>query len=391
MARFKRFVLLILDSVGIGEMPDAADWGDAGADTLGHVAAVENPQLPNLLKLGLGNIRAIDNLPPVAGPEGSFGKAAVFSNGKDTTVGHWEMAGIITAEPFPTYPHGFPAGILEPFKKAIGREVLGNVAASGTEIIKELGAEHIKTGKPIVYTSADSVFQVAAHEQIIPLEELYRICMAARKILDGKDRVARVIARPFVGEPGRFQRTGNRKDFAIPPPDRTLLDHLKNEGKSVVGIGKIPSIFDFAGFTDRLEAHNNREVIEQAIRAIEQPAEGLIFANLGDFDMLWGHRRDSASYAKGLEYFDQRLPEIRQALGGEDCLIIAADHGCDPTFHGSDHTREYVPILVYGRNLGGRVNLGIRSTLADIGQTIADNFRLKLPFGTSFLSDLRSK
>ena len=380
---------MVLDSVGIGEMPDAAEWGDAGADTLGHIAAVENPKLPQLQNLGLSNIRTITNLPPVSKPKGAFGKAAIFSNGKDTTVGHWEMTGLVTTQPFPTYPNGFPARILEPFKNTIGRDVLGNTAASGTEIIKELGAEHMRTGKPIVYTSADSVFQVAAHEQVISLEELYRICKIARTILDGPDRVARVIARPFIGMPGRFQRTGNRKDFAVPPPAKTLLDFLKDEGKAVIGIGKVPSIFDFAGFTDRLEAHHNEEVIQQTVRALERTSEGLVFANLGDFDMLWGHRRDSKNYARGLEYFDRLIPDIQQALKKDDCLIITADHGCDPTFHGSDHTREYVPILVYSKSLAGGVNLGVRSSLADMGQTIAENFRLKLAFGISFLNELK--
>jgi len=329
------------------------------------------------------------NLPPVAKPEGSFGRAAIFSNGKDTTVGHWEMTGLVTTQPFPTYPNGFPARILESFRRAIGRDVLGNKAASGTEIIKELGAEHMRTGKPIVYTSADSVFQVAAHEQVISLEDLYRICKIARTILDGPDRVARVIARPFIGMPGRFQRTGNRKDFAVLPPAKTLLDFLKDEGKAVIGIGKVPSIFDFAGFTDRLEAHHNEQVIQQSVRALERASEGLVFANLGDFDMLWGHRRDSKNYARGLEYFDRLIPEIQLALKKDDCLIITADHGCDPTFHGSDHTREYVPILVYSKSLAGGVNLGVRSSLADMGQTIAENFRLQLAFGISFLNELK--
>lgn len=381
-------VLLVLDSAGIGEMPDAADWGDAGADTIGHILATENPNLPELQKLGLGNIRAMDNLLPAAKPEGAFGKAAIFSNGKDTTVGHWEIAGLVTTQPFPTYPNGFPARILEPFKKAIGRDVLGNKTASGTEIIEELGAEHVMTGNPIVYTSADSVFQVAAHEEVLSLEELYRICKIARTILDGADRVARVIARPFVGYPGSFQRTGNRKDFAIPPPDKTLLDYLKEAGWTTIGIGKIPSIFDFSGFTDQLEAHDNKAAIDQTIRALERTAEGLAFANLVDFDMQWGHRRDSQGYARGLEYFDRRIPDIRKALKKDDCLIITADHGCDPTAHGSDHTREYVPILIYGKKLEGGVNLGVRTTLADMGQTIAENFSLKLPFGTSFLNEL---
>jgi phosphopentomutase len=389
MVQFKRMVLMVLDSAGIGEMPDAAGWGDAGADTLGHIVAVEKPRLPELRKMGLGNIRAMTNLPPVAKPEGAFGKAAIFSNGKDTTVGHWEMTGLVTSQPFPTYPNGFPARILEPFRKAIGRDVLGNKSASGTEIISELGAEHMRTGNPIVYTSADSVFQVAAHEHVISLAELYRICEIARTILDGADRVARVIARPFVGKPGSFQRTGNRKDFAIPPPDKTLLDYLKDAGWATIGIGKIPSIFDFTGFTDQLEAHDNAAAIDQTIRALGRASDGLVFANLVDFDMLWGHRRDSKGYARGLEYFDQRIPDIQQALNMEDCLIITADHGCDPTAHGSDHTREYVPIMVYSKSLEGGVNLGTRSTLADMGQTIADNFHLKLAFGISFLSELQ--
>jgi phosphopentomutase len=267
--------------------------------------------------------------------------------------------------------------------------VLGNKAASGTEIINEFGSEHIKTGAPIVYTSADSVFQIAAHEDIIRLEELYRFCRIARAILDGPDRVARVIARPFIGTPGRFQRSANRQDFATPPPDETLLDYLEAAGIPTIGIGKVPSIFDFIGFTTHVEAHNNESVIDQTIRVLDHPFDGLVFANLGDFDMQWGHRRDIRGYASGLEYFDRRIPELRQALNKDDCLIITADHGCDPTARGSDHTREYVPILVYGKNLKGDVNLGIRSTLADIGQTIAENYELKLSFGTSFLSELR--
>lgn len=388
MPEFKRMVLIVLDSVGIGAMPDAADWGDAGADTIGHIMAAENPRLPELQKLGLGNIRDLPNLPPVAKPAGAYGKAAIGSNGKDTTVGHWELAGLIIPQPFPTYPDGFPARVLDPFKKAIGRDILGNKTASGTEIIDELGPEHIRTANPIIYTSADSVFQIAAHEQVIPLEELYRICRIARGILDGADRVARVIARPFVGKMGSFKRTGNRKDFAIPPPEKTLLDVLKEAGLAAAGVGKIASIFDFTGVTEEIEAHNNAESIEQTIRALGRIPEGLIFTNLVDFDMVWGHRRDSRGYAQGLEYFDSRFPDLCDAMGEDDCLIITADHGCDPTFRGSDHTREYAPILVYSKSLRGGVNLGTRPTLADIGQTIADNFRLRVPSGTSFLKEL---
>jgi phosphopentomutase len=388
MQRFKRVVVIVLDSVGIGEMPDAADWGDAGSDTLGHVLAKEKPNLPNLQKLGLGNIRPLDNLAPRERPEGSYGKAAIFSKGKDTTVGHWEIAGLYTASPFPTYPNGFPSRITGPYQKAIGRQILGNKAASGTEIIKELGPEHMRTGKPIVYTSADSVFQVATHEEVVPIEELYRICRIARDLLDGPDRVARVIARPFVGMPGNFQRTANRKDFAIPPPAKTLLDRMQERGLATVGVGKISSIFDDQGISESLPAHNNRESVDQTLIALKQAGDGLIFTNLVDFDMLWGHRNDPGGYARELEAFDRRLPELRAALRNGDCMIITADHGCDPTTISTDHSREYVPILVFSNELAGGVNLGTRTTMADIGQTVAHNFGIKLAIGTSFLQDL---
>ena len=386
--KYDRFILLVLDSVGIGEMPDASRFGDAGSDTLGNLLAEERPSLPHLGRLGLGNIRSLPNLPPAPNPEGAFGKAAILSNGKDTTVGHWEIAGLITADPFPTYPEGFPDRIVIPFCEAIGRGVLGNRPASGTEIIKELGAEHIRTGKPIVYTSADSVFQVAAHEEVIPLPELYRICEIARQLLDVPDRVARVIARPFLGSPGAFRRTGNRKDFAIPPPAPTLLDLLKDRGLPVIGVGKISSIFDDRGLTESLPAHDNAECVNQSINALGMIREGLIFANLVDFDMLWGHRNDAAGYARGLEEFDRRLPELRARMEPRDCLIITADHGCDPTTPGTDHTREYVPILACGSRVRGGVCLGTRETLADMGQTIADSFAVRLPNGRSFLGDL---
>ncbi len=356
---------MVLDSVGIGEMPDAAEWGDAGSDTLGHVIEEIKPLLPNLQKLGLGNIRPMAALPPAGQPRGSFGKAAIFSRGKDTTVGHWEMAGIYTPEPFPTYPRGFPPRIIEPFQKFIGKGILGNKTASGTEIIKELGAEHIRTGKPIVYTSADSVFQVAAHEEVIPPEELYHICRVARELLAGPDRVARVIARPFVGSPGSFQRTGNRKDFAIPPPEAALPERMKDKGLASISVGKIASIFDYRGFSEMREAHGNSESVDQTIRALRHAPEGLIFTNLVDFDMLWGHRNDAEGYASALEEFDSRLPELQQALLPDDCLILTADHGCDPTTASTDHSREYVPILIFAAGLNGGVNLGTRSSLAD--------------------------
>jgi phosphopentomutase len=381
-------ILMVLDSVGIGEMPDAAEWGDVGSDTLGHVIANHKPHLPNLQVLGLGNIHPMENLPPAGQPRGAFGKAAILSRGKDTTVGHWEMAGIYTPVPFPTYPHGFPPRIMDPFQRSVGKEVLGNKTASGTEIIKELGAEHMRTGKPIVYTSADSVFQVAAHEEVIPLDELYRICRVARGLLDGPDRVARVIARPFVGSPGSFRRTGNRRDFAIPPPQAALPDRLKDEGLASISVGKIASIFDHRGFSEMLEAHSNAESVDQTIRALAYAPEGLIFTNLVDFDMMWGHRNDAEGYARALEELDGRLPELLQALRPDDCLILTADHGCDPTTGSTDHSREYVPLLVFAKVLKGGVNLGTRASLADMGQSIAENFGLSLPNGTSFLSEL---
>ncbi len=389
MKRFERVILMVMDSVGIGALPDAADYGDAGANTLGHVLAEEKPGLPFLRQLGLGNVIAAADLPPVEIPEGSFGRAATVSRGKDTTVGHWELAGLITDQAFPTYPDGFPERILEPFKKAIGRDVLGNISASGTEILRELGPEHVRTGKPIVYTSADSVFQIAAHEKVIPVEELYEICTIARGILDGQDRVSRVIARPFIGESGKFIRTGNRKDFSIPPPKKTLLDHLQAAGLTTVGIGKIASIFNYSGISESLVSHSNSEAIDLTVQAMKKFQAGFIFTNLGDFDTLWGHRRDTDGYAKGLEYLDSRIPELKETLQPDDCLILTADHGCDPAAHGTDHTREYVPILLYSESLEGGVDLGTRTTLADIGQTVAENFNGRLSFGTSFLGDLR--
>lgn len=387
--RFHRFVLLVLDSVGIGAMPDAALWGDADSDTLGHVLARERPELPNLQRLGLGNIRELPGLPASRRPAACFGKAAILSNGKDTTVGHWELAGIVTPEAFPTYPDGFPEDLVRRFEAAVGRKVLGNRPASGTEIIRELGAEHVRTGSPILYTSADSVFQLAAHEEVVPLAELYRMCEIAREMLDGPHRVARVIARPFIGVPGSFQRTGNRKDFAVAAPAATLLDLLAAQGRAVIGIGKVPSIFAHRGITASLPAHDNEEVLDRTIQALAHAPAGLIFANLVDFDMLWGHRNDSSGYARGLERFDRRLPELLAALGADDVLILTADHGCDPTTPGTDHTREYVPLLVYGNSCRRGVDLGLRATLADIGQTVAENFALALAAGSSFLAALR--
>lgn len=388
--KFKRICLVILDSVGIGEMPDSAAWGDAGADTIGHVLEKRQVNLPNMQKLGLGNIRTLSGIPAVSEPVGAFGKCTLKSNGKDTTTGHWEIAGIILEKAFPTFPDGFPDRIISEFvEKAKVPGVLGNCVASGTDIIKQLGEEHVRTGKPIVYTSADSVFQIAAHEEVIPIERQYEICHIARDLLHGEDEVGRVIARPFLGaNADDFKRTENRHDYAVPPPENNLLPLLKNEGLDVVCIGKIASIYDSFGVTEDLTAKNNEQSINQTINALKADSHGLIFSNLVDFDMLFGHRRDPEGYAQALEYFDARLPEIIDALNEDDLLIITADHGNDPTYRGSDHTREYVPLLVFGKAAKQSVDLGTRGSLADIGQTIADNFDVKLPAGSSFLGEL---
>ena len=387
MNRFNRVVLVVLDSVGIGEMPDAAEYGDEGSDTLGHTLGSRQVHIPNLREMGLANIRKLP-VDPVEKPTGAFGRAATESRGKDTTTGHWEMSGLITERPFPTYPQGFPPRVIEPFERAIGRRVLGNKPASGTEIIKELGEEHVQTGRPIVYTSADSVFQIAAHELIVPLEELYRWCEIARGQLTGEDEVGRVIARPFVGEPGNFRRTEARIDYAIDPPADTLLDRVKSSGLDVAAIGKIGSIFCHRGTTEELKAGNNNASVDQTLRALSGTGRGLIFTNLVDFDMLYGHRNDIEGYARALEEFDARLPEIQRAMSDDDLLIISADHGCDPGDVSTDHTREYVPVLAWGLRARQSVDLGTRSSLADIGQTIAENFGLKLEAGRSFLHEI---
>lgn len=388
--KYRRICLIVLDSAGIGEMPDAAEWGDAGSDTLGNIFRSRTVKVPNLQKLGLGNIRPLNGVPADESPIGSYGKCALKSNGKDTTTGHWEMAGIILTKAFPTFPNGFPPRIIDRFvAEAHVLGVLGNVPASGTEIIKELGEEHVRTGKPIVYTSADSVFQIAAHEEVVPVDRLYEMCEIARRILDGEDRVGRVIARPFLGNGAAdFRRTENRHDYAVPPPIENLLPILKKAGLDVVCIGKIASIYDSVGVTEDLTATNNDQAIDQTIKALSSDSQGLIFSNLVDFDMLYGHRRDTEGYAKALEHFDLRLPEIIAAMNDDDLLILTADHGNDPTFKGSDHTREYAPLLIYGKTAKPGANLGTRGSLADIGQTIAENFDLRLEAGESFLSEL---
>ena len=386
---YNRVIVVVLDGAGIGAMPDAPEWGDAGSDTFGHILESRKLQLPNLQRFGLGNIRPLKDLAPLASTVGSYGKCALRSNGKDTTTGHWEMAGIILERAFPTYPNGFPATVIDRFVKETSVPgILGNFPASGTEIIKVLGEEHLETKKPIVYTSADSVFQIAAHEEVIPIERLYEICEIARRILDGEHKVGRVIARPFLGQPGSFYRTENRHDYAVPPPRENLLPALADEGLDVVCIGKIASIYDSIGVTKDLTAKNNEQSIDQTIKSLQDNTRGLIFSNLVDFDMLYGHRRDTEGYAKALEHFDSRLPEIEAAMRDDDLMMITADHGNDPTFRGSDHTREYAPLLVYGKQARS-VDLGTRDSLADIGQTIADNFGLELSAGKSFLEQVR--
>lgn len=390
----KRAIIIVLDSVGIGALPDAADFGDAGSNTLVNIKKKRpNTALPNLCALGLGNIQGeeIERLGKVDQPMGAFCKMGERSIGKDTTTGHWEMAGIITKEPFPTYTeNGFPAEVIEAFEKAIGTKCIGNYAASGTVIIQDLGPEHVKTGYPIVYTSADSVFQIAAHEEVIPVEKLYEICGKARKILTGKHGVARVIARPFVGnvEEG-FTRTKNRKDFSLEPTGVTILDLAKEKGLEVVAIGKIEDIFEGRGMTKADHTKDNADGIEKTLQFMKEDFEGILFTNLVDTDMIFGHRNDVEGYASALEYFDSKLPEILSLLKEEDILFITADHGCDPTTASTDHSREYVPMLAYGNPVKAGVDLGVRKTFADLGQTISDYLGLEAEFeAESFLQDI---
>jgi phosphopentomutase len=391
MGHFDRIILIVLDGVGIGAMPDAPEWGDAGSDTFGHICESRQLNLPNLQSLGLGNIRPLAGVPAIAVPRGGFGKCALKSNGKDTTTGHWEMAGIILERAFPTYPNGFPQPLIDDFiKRTQVPGVLGNIPASGTEIIKQLGAEHVQTKKPIVYTSADSVFQIAAHEEVIPLDRLYEICEIARDMLRGENEVGRVIARPFLGQPGSFFRTENRHDYAVPPPRENLLPLLSDNGLEVVSIGKIASIYDSTGVTRELTAKNNQQSMDQTIAALRDNTRGLIFSNFVDFDMLYGHRRDPEGYARALEEFDARWPEIESAMRDGDLVMLTADHGNDPTYRGTDHTREYAPLIVYGKKAKAGVNLGTRASLSDIGSTIAENFRLNLRAGQSFLKQVLS-
>ncbi|MDR0617697.1 MAG: phosphopentomutase [Endomicrobium sp.] len=386
----KRIVLIVLDSAGIGQLPDSAKYKDKGANTIGHIFDFmgDSFSLPNMAKLGLYKIIDTKNDLPNISVEGCYGKMMTKSPAKDTTSGHWEMSGIILKKPFPVYPNGFPKEIIEEFEQKIGTKILGNIAISGTQIIKDLGKKHQETGFPIVYTSADSVFQIAAHEQSFGLEKLYDICQIARDILKGEKAVGRVIARPFIGENCNYKRTSNRKDYSLTPPETTVLDELKSSGADVVGVGKISDIFNAKGITKFIHTTGNENGMEATLRQLQQPFEKnkLIFTNLVDFDMLWGHRRNVEAYANGLKDFDNFLPKFIDTLLEDDILIITADHGCDPTYKiHTDHTREYVPLLVYGKNLKNDVNIGVRDTLSDIAQTIADIFKLaKMKNGISF-------
>ena len=390
MPDIKRILLIVLDSVGCGDAPDAAQYLDFDSNTLANTSkAVSGLNLPNLGSLGLGNLTDIYGVPPSSEARGVFGRLTEVSAGKDTTTGHWELAGIILETPFPTYPNGFPRELLHRFEAQIGRETIGNYPASGTEIIKELGEEHLRTGKPIIYTSADSVFQIAAHEGIIPIDELYQFCEIAREQLTGEHAVGRVIARPFIGEPGNFTRTEGRKDYSLQPPKDTILDVLKHAGKEVAGVGKIEDIFAHRGLTMSNHTGNNMAGIDAIISYLEKDFNGLIFANLVDFDALYGHRNNPRGYADALEAFDRRMPEILGNLREGDILMITADHGNDPTTPGTDHSRERVPILIVGKSVRKNVNLGTRTSFSDIAATIGEILQVAwLGSGNSFAEDI---
>jgi len=386
---FNRVIWIVLDSAGIGEMPDAAAYGDAGSDTIGNIARQRPMQLPNLAAKGLGNIKPLHGIPAASEPAGAYGRCTLASPGKDTTTGHWEMVGVHLEKPFPLYPHGFPREIMDEFEQRISRSSLGNKAASGTEILVELGEEHMRTGSPIVYTSADSVFQIAAHEEVISLWELYKICEIARGILQGKHEVGRVIARPFEGSAGAFQRTSNRKDYAVPPPAGMLLDRLKANKTRVCAIGKIVDIFLGRGIDEYEKTKSNADGMAKTLAALDDFKKGLLFVNLVDFDSLFGHRNDVEGYARALEEFDSWMPSFEAKLEPGDLVILTADHGCDPTTPSTDHSREYTPLLAYGPRVKKGVDLGIRGSLADIGQTVAANFgAATIASGESFLEKI---
>jgi len=385
-----KIIVIVLDSVGIGELPDAYKFGDDGSNTLANTAKVVGGlNIPNLERFGIGKIGDIMGVSKDVDEKAFYGKMAETSAAKDTTSGHWEIMGVVTDKPFPTYPNGFPDEVIDQFTKSIGRSILGNKTASGTEIIEELGAEHIKTGSPIVYTSADSVFQIAACEDVMPAESLYEICDCARDILKGKHNVGRVIARPFIVENGIYTRTERRRDFSLPPPEDTLLDRAARGGYEVVGVGKIGDIFAHRGLTREVHATNNHEGILKTLECIKEDFKGIVFTNLIDFDMKYGHRNDPEGYAGALEEFDHSLPQIVEALNLNDILMITADHGCDPTASGTDHSREYVPLLVFGKKLNKPQPLGVRASFADVGATISEALlKSKWDKGKSFYTEL---
>jgi phosphopentomutase len=389
---YKRVFLVVMDSVGIGEAPDAEKFGDKGSHTLGHIGEKMNGlNMPNMGKLGLSNIEEIKGIEPAQKPLAFYTKMEEASNGKDTMTGHWEIMGLNIQTPFQVFPEGFPDELISELESRTGRKIIGNKPASGTEILVELGEEHMKTGALIVYTSADSVLQIAAHEEIIPIEELYDICKIARELtLDEKYMVGRVIARPFTGEPGDFKRTSNRHDYALKPFGRTVMNELKDSGLDVLAIGKISDIYDGEGVTESLRTVSNMDGMDKLLQTLDQDFTGLSFLNLVDFDALFGHRRDPEGYGKALEEYDARLPEVFEKLKEDDLLIITADHGNDPVHYGTDHTREYVPLLVYSKGMTEGKELPIRKTFADIGATVAENFNVKMPeHGTSFLKELK--
>lgn len=368
-----RIILIVLDSVGIGEAPDAYIYGDEGSNTIGNISKSQGGiDLKNLVKLGFGNIDGIKGIDKANKPLGSFGKLTEKSKGKDTTTGHFEIAGIVLNKEFPTYPNGFPKCVIDEFEAKTGFKVLGNKPASGTVVIEELGEEHIKTGNPICYTSADSVFQIAAHEDIIPVEKLYEICIIAREILRDEHNVGRVIARPFIGEKGNFKRTSNRRDFSVKPPKKTMLDYIKNNNMDVLAVGKIEDIYAGEGITEAVHTINNLDGIDKTLDYMKRENEGIIFTNLVDFDMHYGHRNNPKGYKNALEEFDDKLYSIQNAMKKDDILILTADHGCDPTTESTDHSREYVPLIVYGEKIKSGINLGIRESFSDIGKTILD-------------------
>ncbi|MDO8886536.1 phosphopentomutase [Candidatus Oleimmundimicrobium sp.] len=385
-SKFNRAIIIVLDSVGVGELPDAYKYGDKGSNTLANTAkAVRGLKLPNFQKLGFGNIIDVEGVEPSRTPLTSFGKMAEKSAGKDTTTGHWELMGLHLPNPFPVYPNGFPKEVIDEFEKKIGRKILCNKPASGTEIIKKLGEKHVKTGYPIVYTSADSVFQIAAHKEVVSLNELYKMCEIARNILRGKHSVCRVIARPFTGKPGSFVRTSERRDYSVKPPGKTVLDYAIDAGLKVFAVGKISEIFVNQGITEVVHIDNNMDGVDKTLAYMDKKDKGIIFTNLVDFDMLWGHRNNPEGYAKGLEDVDKRIPEIIENLKPNDILIFTADHGCDPTTPNTDHSREYVPLLVYGERIKPGVNLGIRKSFSDLGKTVAELMGFKaLVEGESF-------